>query len=265
LTFLPSRIRAEHHQFRPIAISHLHDAVTQTNAWVGDGTGKPFVRLWTSMSRLLSCRQEESRMAVNTSRPAALQLTTDLAQAGAVFNDATRLLDGGLWSTPTDNNGQMNYLSSFLADIHAVLNDVTAEVAEGVGGEISVGGTTDTLTSEDISVLQNVESELNTMITEASLSVGTGASAAAAQAALKAADAAILSDINGDSALHSALANASYAATTGSTDVGFQSLVAGIGQLSRDLGCHGPRRDPGGDRHCLQRGRKCRRRRPQFL
>jgi trimeric autotransporter adhesin len=166
-------------------------------------------------------------MAVNTSRSAALQLTTDLAQAGAVFNDATRLLDGGLWSTPTDNNGQMNYLSSFLADIHAVLNDVTAEVAEGVGGEISVGGTIYTLTSEDISVLQNVESELNTMITEASLSVGTGASAAAAQAALKAADAAILSDINGDSALHSALANASYAATTGSTDVGFQSLVAG--------------------------------------
>jgi hypothetical protein len=35
---LSSRIRAEHHQFRPIAISHLHDAVTQTNAWVGDGT-----------------------------------------------------------------------------------------------------------------------------------------------------------------------------------------------------------------------------------
>ena len=39
-----------------------------------------------------------------TARTDAINLSTDLAQAGTVYNDATRLLDGGLWSTPADNN-----------------------------------------------------------------------------------------------------------------------------------------------------------------
>ena len=38
-----------------------------------------------------------------TVRDDALALSTDLDQVGAVFNDATRLLDGGLWSTSADN------------------------------------------------------------------------------------------------------------------------------------------------------------------
>lgn len=42
-----------------------------------------------------------------TVRDGALALSTDLAQAGTVFNDASRLLDGGLWSTPADNNNQI--------------------------------------------------------------------------------------------------------------------------------------------------------------
>jgi hypothetical protein len=41
-----------------------------------------------------------------TVRDDALALSADLDQAGAVFNDATRLLDGGLWSTPADSNNQ---------------------------------------------------------------------------------------------------------------------------------------------------------------
>jgi hypothetical protein len=46
-----------------------------------------------------------------TMRDSALGLSTDLVQAGVVFNDATRLLDGGLWSKPGDANNQQNYTS----------------------------------------------------------------------------------------------------------------------------------------------------------
>jgi trimeric autotransporter adhesin len=164
-------------------------------------------------------------MAVNTSRSAALNLTTDLAQAGATFNDATRLLDGGLWSTPNDANGQQAYLGSFTADIHAVLNDITAALAPGA--TVTVGGTAYTLTAADMSALQAVQTQLNNMLTEAPLSVGNSQHALAAQSALHAADSAVLAEINGDTALATALANASYAGTTGATDQGFQSLVAG--------------------------------------
>ncbi len=164
-------------------------------------------------------------MAVSTTRADGLTLSTDLAQAGATFNDATRLLDGGLWSTPTDSNGQNNYAGMFLADIHTVLNDVTADLAPGA--TVTIGGNAYTLTAADVTALQDVQKQLNTMITEAPLSVGNSHAAIAAQQALHAADAAILSDINGDTGLATALANTSYAATTGSTDVGFQSPVAG--------------------------------------
>src|SRR5262249_13572572 len=42
--------------------------------------------------------------AFTTVRDDALATSTDLQQAGAVFNDSTRLLDGGLWATPADSN-----------------------------------------------------------------------------------------------------------------------------------------------------------------
>ncbi len=164
-------------------------------------------------------------MAVSTTRADGLTLSNDLAQAGATFNDATRLLDGGLWSTPTDANNQNNYLGSFLADIHTVLNDVTADLA--AGATVTVGGNAYTLTAADITALQDVQKQLNTMISEAPHAIGNSHSAIAAQQALHAADAAILADVNGDQGLATALANASYAATTGSTDVGFQAPVAG--------------------------------------
>jgi hypothetical protein len=164
-------------------------------------------------------------MAVSTTRADGLTLSNDLAQAGATFNDATRLLDGGLWSTPTDANGQNNYLGSFLADIHTVLNDVTGDLA--AGATVTVGGNAYTLTAADITALQDVQKQLNTMITEAPQAIGNSHAAIAAQQALHAADAAVLADIHGDSGLAAALANAPYAATTGSTDVGFQAPVAG--------------------------------------
>ena len=81
---------------------------------------------------------------VNTVRAnGALETATDLVQAGAVFNDAVRLLDGGLWNRPADNNNQLNYQSMVLADLHAVLNDVQA--ATTVNGQ--------PLTTDDAQVL----------------------------------------------------------------------------------------------------------------
>ena len=56
-----------------------------------------------------------------TVRDDALALSTDLSQAGVVFDDATRLLDGGLWSTPADSNNQIAYLGMYTTDIHSVL------------------------------------------------------------------------------------------------------------------------------------------------
>jgi hypothetical protein len=161
----------------------------------------------------------------NTSRSAALNLSTDLAQAGAVFNDATRLLDGGLWSTPNDAAGQQAYLGTFTADIHAVLNDINADLANP--GQVTINGQAYTLTAADITALQDVQSQLNTMLTNAPQSVGHGASATAAQQALHAADAAVLADINGDAALAQVLDAHSYASGTGANNVGFQNLPTG--------------------------------------
>jgi trimeric autotransporter adhesin len=166
-------------------------------------------------------------MAVSTSRTVGLTQTTDLGQAGATFNDATRLLTGGLWSTPNDNNGQQASLGTFTADIHAVLNDVAADLALGAGGQITVGGNAYTLTATDITALTDVQSQLNTMLTNAPTAAAFGHGATAAQQALHAADVAVLNDINGDTGLATALANASYAGTTGATDHGFQAPVAG--------------------------------------
>ena len=168
-------------------------------------------------------------MPANTffSRGTALATTTNLQTTGAVFNDAQRLLEGGLWTTPNDVANQQAYLGQFTADVHAVLNDVTAEVALGAGGQIAVGNSTYTLTAADITALQNVETQLNTMLTNAPTAAGFGAGAAAAQAAEHTADLAVLAEINGDTGLNTVLANNSFAATTGSVDVGFQNLPTG--------------------------------------
>jgi hypothetical protein len=39
------------------------------------------------------------------------QTTNDLEQAGLIFNDAVRLSNGGLWSQPADDHGELNYAS----------------------------------------------------------------------------------------------------------------------------------------------------------
>lgn len=78
-----------------------------------------------------------------TTIESALNTSTDLAQAGAVFNDAVRLSDGGLWSGSTSleaasADNQQPYEPMYVQDINAVQADVSAMLANQ--GAITVGG-----------------------------------------------------------------------------------------------------------------------------
>jgi len=55
--------------------------------------------------------------------------SADINQAGVVVNDATRLLAGGLWSTPADSNNQENSAAMFTADLKAISADLAQEAA----------------------------------------------------------------------------------------------------------------------------------------
>ena len=165
-------------------------------------------------------------MAVDLNRTTALDATTDLVEAGAVFNDATRLLDGGLWSTPNANN-QNPYQGMFTTDLHAEATDIAAMLAPNAA--VTVGGQSITLTDTDRSVLGDVQTQINDMLVHAGQAVGNGPGAIAAQAALHAEDLAVLNDINTDPNLASALALPAnqYLANTGAMDAGFQALPVG--------------------------------------
>src|SRR6201987_356242 len=115
-------------------------------------------------------------MAVTTVRNDALTPTTDLAQAGAVFNDSTRLLDGGLWDTPADSNNEIAYLGMYTTDVHAVLNDVNGMLANP--GSVTVGGAALNLADADTGVLTQVQGQLQTLLTLAKGSGGKSATAA---------------------------------------------------------------------------------------
>jgi len=163
-------------------------------------------------------------MAVSTVRTDALTVSPDLAQAGATFNDATRLLDGGLWSQP-DANNQAPYLGLFTADINTVLSDVNADIA--TPNMVTVGGTAYTLSSTDAAALMQVAGQLQTLLNDAPMSIGHGANVVAAQNEIHATISDILNEVNGDTTLAAALANASYPTKTGANDVGFQTLPTG--------------------------------------
>jgi hypothetical protein len=164
-----------------------------------------------------------------TTIESALNTSTDLAQAGAVFNDAVRLSDGGLWSGSTalessSANNQQPYEPMYLQDINAVQADVTAMLANP--NAITVGGqaiSDPALTSE----LQAIQGQLATLQHEAPLSVGNSAAAIAAQGTIALTQQQILSEVNGDATLASALNGAAYQSATGFTNVGFQALPTG--------------------------------------
>jgi len=161
----------------------------------------------------------------STDRATALGLSTDLSQAGAAFNDSTRLLDGGLWSQPADNNNQQAYLGMYTTDINAVLGDVNAALANPAG--VTVSGNAYTPSAADTAVLSQVQGQLQTLLNEAPLSVGNSHNATTAQELIHTTQTSILSEINGDPTLTAALAANPYMSGTGATNVGFQTLPAG--------------------------------------
>jgi hypothetical protein len=160
-----------------------------------------------------------------TVRDDALALSTDLSQAGVVFDDATRLLDGGLWSTPADNNNQVAYLGMYTTDVTAVLDDINADLANPNG--VTVSGNAYALSAADTAVFQQVQSQLQTLLTEAPHSVGNSQTAITAQELIHTTQTSILAEINGDTALATALAANPYAATTGANNTGFDALPTG--------------------------------------
>ncbi len=161
----------------------------------------------------------------STDRATALNQTTDLAQAGATFNDSTRLLDGGLWAQPADNNNQQAYLGMYTTDLHAVLNDTNAALGNPNG--ITVNGAAFTPTAQDTAVLTQVQGQLQTLLNDAPMSIGHSAAATNAQNDIHNVQTSILNEINNDPTLATALHANPYPATTGAMDVGFQALPMG--------------------------------------
>ncbi len=164
-----------------------------------------------------------------TTVTSALNTSADVAQAGAVFNDAVRLSDGGLWTGSTaleqaNAHNQMAYEPMYVQDINAVVNDVNAMLANP--NAITVGGQTITDTALP-GELQTIQGQLQTLLHEAPLSVGNSAVAAAAQGTLALTQQQILSEVNGDATLAQALNAAAYQSNTGFTNVGFQQLPTG--------------------------------------
>lgn len=162
---------------------------------------------------------------LTTLRDDALNLSTDLAQAGAVFNNSTRLLDGGLWKSPADANNQAAYLGLYTTDIHAVLNDVNAAIGNPSG--VTVGGNAYALSTVDASVLSEVQGQLQTLLNDAPNSIGTSNSATTAQELIHTTQTSILDEISGDATLAAALGANPFPSGTGATNVGFQNLPTG--------------------------------------
>jgi trimeric autotransporter adhesin len=164
-----------------------------------------------------------------TTIASALNVSTDLAQAGAVFNDAVRLSEGGLWTGSTlieaaSGHGQQPYEPMYVQDIDAVQADVNAMLANP--NAITVGGqaVSDAALSGELTQMQG---QLATLLQEAPLSVGSSAAAATAQGTIALTEQQILSEVNGDATLASALNAAAYQSGTGFTNVGFQQLPTG--------------------------------------
>lgn len=167
--------------------------------------------------------------AYATTIESALNTSTDLAQAGAVFNDAVRLSEGGLWSGSTtveaaSADNQQPYEPMYVQDINAVQADVSAMLANP--STITVGGqaiSDPALAGE----LAEIQGQLATLAHEAPLSVGTSAAAEAAQGTIALTQQTILGEVNGDATLATALNGTAYQSATGFTNVGFQQLPTG--------------------------------------
>jgi trimeric autotransporter adhesin len=159
-------------------------------------------------------------MTIATDRATALGATTDdLGQAGLIFNDAVRLSEGGLWSTPADSSNQLNSASMYEADISILKADIASALANGA----TVNGVA--VTPSSATTLTDIQTHLNELAAAAPNAVGNSAAAIAAQGVIHTAQQAILTDIANDTNLQNALAqNGVTNPGTGATDQGFQAL-----------------------------------------
>jgi hypothetical protein len=156
-------------------------------------------------------------------RGSAINQTTDLLQAGVVFNDSVRL-SLGLFSTPQNSGNSNPFLGEFTTDIHAVQNDIAAMLA--APGTVTINGNAFTLNATDTAVLTNVQAQLGQLLQAAPGTTNAGTLAAADQT-IHNVQAQILQEIHNDPHLSGALGQVTFMAGTGATDTAFQALPAG--------------------------------------
>jgi hypothetical protein len=134
------------------------------------------------------------------------------AQAGAVFNDATRLLEGGLWRNVVEEGGQgFGSAGAVVTDLQTVQAALQAQIAAG-----QFDGAT-------LTQVQNVVANLGQEITAATAAVNGGGSfgsVAAAESTLRNLHLGVIDAVQGDAAL------AMLATADGAT--GFQSVPKGL-------------------------------------
>src|SRR4029077_1707417 len=126
-------------------------------------------------------------------RADAINQTTDLLQAGVVFNDSVRL-SLGLFSTPQNSGNSNPFLGEFTTDIHAVQNDIAAMLA--APGTVTINGNAFTLNATDTAVLTNVQNQL-TQILNAAPQTTNAATLAAADQIIHTTQMQVLQEING--------------------------------------------------------------------
>jgi hypothetical protein len=155
-------------------------------------------------------------------RADALNQSSDLVQAGVVFNDAIRA-SLGLFNLSGSGNANP-FLGSYTTDIHAVQNDIAAMLATPAG--VTLGGQAFTLNTTDTAVLTNIEGQLGTLLAAAPQTTNA-ATLTAADQTLHAVQTEILQEINNDPHIAAALNNVTFLANTGALDVAFQNTPAG--------------------------------------
>jgi hypothetical protein len=159
-----------------------------------------------------------------TTRAAALMMTSaDINQAGVIFNDSTRLLEGGLWSTPSDANNQNNYTDMYTADITQVVADVNAYAAANPAIMIN-----------DQQHLTTIQQDLATLLQAAPVAGANGGGANQADGALHAAQLDIINLANTDAnfaGLAQALPQGSLADGVAATNNTPHATLAEIGQI----------------------------------
>jgi hypothetical protein len=134
------------------------------------------------------------------------------AQAGAVFNDATRLLEGGLWQNVVEEGGQgLGSAGAVVTDLQTVQATLQAQIAAG-----QFNGAT-------LTQVQNIVANLDQEVAAATAAVNGGGSfgsVAAAESALRSLHLGVIDAVQGDATL------ATLATAEGTT--GFQPVPKGF-------------------------------------